>query len=147
MGVWEVLPFKVALWLSNLSKIELWICLMSVFRMACVDAFSIGLNHISFPVQIIIEKNRLYLNKIVSRCNYSNVSVAICLAARWWEHGFLYTSTSKQWFQFTCYKLLSVRKPITLLCMLFLTKALYVISCFVVWLYFISDYVWKYVCM
>lgn len=51
---------------------------MPVFRMACVDAFSIGLN---FPVTIIIEKNRLYLNKVVSRCNYSHVPVVMCLAA------------------------------------------------------------------
>lgn len=92
---------------------------MSVFRMACVDAFSIGLNHISFPVQIIIEKNSFYLNKGVSRCNYSHVSVAVCLAAEWWEHEFLYMSASEQRLQFISYKFLIVNKSITLLHMLF----------------------------
>ena len=64
------------------QKFEVLICLVLVFRMACVDAFrlSIGLNHISSPVQIIIEKNRLYLNKMVSRCNCSCVPVTMCLA-------------------------------------------------------------------
>lgn len=61
-------------------KFEELICLMLVFRMAFVDAFrlSIGLNHISSPVKIIIEKNRLYLNKIVSRCSCSCASVTMC---------------------------------------------------------------------
>lgn len=61
---------------------EVLICLMVVFRMACVYTFRlcIGLNHMSSPVQIIIEKYRLYLNKIRSRCNCSCASVTMCLA-------------------------------------------------------------------
>lgn len=131
MGIWEVLPFIVALWLSNLSKIDLRICLIPVFRMARVNAFSIGLNQISFPVQPTMEKSRLCLNKVVSRCNYSHVSVAMCLAAEWWEQEFFYTSASKQRFQFTCYKFLIVKKPMTLLHMLFKTKILcFILCCF-----------------
>lgn len=63
-------------------KFEVLICLMVVFRMACVDAFrlSIGLNHISSLVQIAIEKKKLYLNKIVSKCNCSCAFVTTCLA-------------------------------------------------------------------
>lgn len=61
---------------------EVLICLVVVFRMACVYTFRlcIGLNHMSSPVQIIIEKYRLYLNKIRSRCNCSCASVTMCLA-------------------------------------------------------------------
>ena len=63
-------------------KFEVLICLILLFRMACVDAFrfSVGLNRISSPAQIILEKNRLHLNKTVSRYNCPFASVKVCLA-------------------------------------------------------------------
>lgn len=118
-------------------KFEVWVCLMVVFRMACVDAFriSIGLNNISSPVQIVIKKNRLYLNKIVSKRNCSCASVTMCLAV-WQEREFLYTSASKQRFLFSlCARGFLIVKQNS-----YISQSTFLDSCFVFWLQFISEW-------
>lgn len=138
MCVWEVLPFKMALWLSHLSKIGLCICLMPVFRMCwCLlyrikcQCWCIFYRIKSYQLSCADQERtgciykKLYQGVIIPVCLWK------CLAVEWWEHEFLCTSASTQRFQVMCCKFLIVKKPMTLLHMLSKTKAFDAASCLI----------------
>lgn len=128
MAVSEVLPFKVALWLSNVSKIELCICLMPVFRMCWCLFYRIKSYQLSCADHCW--KEQVAFNKAASRCNYSHVPVEMSCCRVVGTRIPLYFSIQAE-ISIHMLWVLIVKKPMKLLHMLSKTKAFYVASCFV----------------